>query len=195
MCYNYPMTTVYLTGGAKNGKSGLGQKLARAIAKREGLSLYYVATMIPHDEEDRARIARHVRDRSGLGFTTLEQGRDLAKLARPDGFYLLDSVTALLANVMFGDGGFDPGAPEKAAADLLAFLDRAGGAVLISDYIGGEVRLAYYCLDGKRIPLTGLSVSGKLSEVLAGIRFSAETAVYGGCLGPVKARTESMKIF
>ena len=138
MCYNYPMTTVDLTGGAKNGKSGLGQKLASSLAERDGLSLYYVATMIPHDEEDRARIARHVQDRSGLGFTTLEQDRDLAKLARPDGFYLLDSVTALLANVMFGDGGFDPGAPDKVAADLLAFVDKAGGAVLISDYIGGD---------------------------------------------------------
>ena len=132
------MTTIYLTGGAKNGKSGLGQKLACAIAEREGLRLYYVATMIPHDEEDEKRIARHVLDRSGLGFTTLEQGWDLAELARPDGFYLLDSVTALLANVMFGGGGFDPGAPEKVSADLLAFLDRAGGTVLISDYIGGD---------------------------------------------------------
>ena len=131
------MTTVYLTGGAKNGKSSLGQEIACTIAKRQGLGLYYVATMIPHDEEDRYRIARHVQDRSGLGFTTLEQGSGLAALARPEGFYLVDSVTALLANLMFGAGGFDPEAPKKAGADLLELLDRAGGAVLISDYIGG----------------------------------------------------------
>ena len=138
MCYNQSMTSIYITGGAKNGKSSLGQRAACDVARREGLSLYYVATMIAVDDEDRARIARHRADRQGLGFTTLEQGRDLAGLAEKSGFYLVDSVTALLANLMFPPDGFDPAAPEKAAADLLAFLDRAGGAVLISDYIGGD---------------------------------------------------------
>ena len=132
------MTTIYLTGGAKNGKSSLGQELACILSRRDGLSLYYVATMIPRDDEDLSRIARHREDRAGLGFTTLEQGRDLAPLAEKSGFYLVDSVTALLANMMFSPQGFDAEAPEKAAADLLAFLDRAGGAVLISDYIGGD---------------------------------------------------------
>ncbi|MBO7668420.1 MAG: bifunctional adenosylcobinamide kinase/adenosylcobinamide-phosphate guanylyltransferase [Firmicutes bacterium] len=132
------MTTIYLTGGAKNGKSSLGQDLACAVARREGLFLFYLATMIPHDDEDRARVARHRADRAGMGFTTLERGADLSPLAEKSGFYLVDSVTALLANLMFGPQGFDPDAPEKAAADLLAFLDRAGGAVLISDYIGGD---------------------------------------------------------
>ena len=138
MCYNLSMTTIYLTGGAKNGKSSLGQELACILSRRDGLSLYYVATMIPRDDEDLSRIARHREDRAGLGFTTLEQGRDLAPLAEKSGFYLVDSVTALLANMMFSPQGFDAEAPEKAAADLLAFLDRAGGAVLISDYIGGD---------------------------------------------------------
>lgn len=132
------MTTIYLTGGAKNGKSSLGQELACILSRRDGLSLYYVATMIPHDDEDLSRIARHREDRAGLGFTTLEQGRDLAPLAERSGFYMVDSVTALLANMMFSPQGFDAEAPEKAAADLLAFLDHAGGAVLISDYIGGD---------------------------------------------------------
>jgi len=94
--------------------------------------------MIAVDDEDRARIARHRADRQGLGFTTLEQGRDLAGLAEKSGFYLVDSVTALLANLMFPPSGFDPEAPRKAVADLLAFLERAGGAVLISDNIGAD---------------------------------------------------------
>lgn len=136
MCYNLSMNTIYLTGGAKNGKSTLGQRLACRLAR--GGELYYVATMIPHDEEDLARVARHRKDREGLGFTTVERGSDLARLARPQGFYLVDSVTALLANLMFPPSGFDAGAPEKAAADLLAFLERAGGAVLISDHIGSD---------------------------------------------------------
>ncbi len=138
MCYNQSMTSIYITGGAKNGKSSLGQRAACRLSARDGLDLFYVATMIPTDDEDLSRIARHREDRAGLGFTTLEQGRDLAPVAEKSGFYLVDSVTALLANLMFGPDGFDPAAPQKAAADLRAFLDRAGGAVLISDYIGGD---------------------------------------------------------
>lgn len=138
MCYNLSMTTIYLTGGAKNGKSTLGQELACRLAAREGRGLFYLATMIAVDGEDRARIARHRADRAGAGFTTLERGCDLADLAEPHGVYLVDSVTALLANVMFGPAGFDPAATEKVAADLLAFVDKAGSTVLISDYIGGD---------------------------------------------------------
>ena len=89
------MTTIYLTGGAKNGKSSLGQELACALARRDGLSLFYVATMIAADDEDLSRIARHREDRAGLGFTTLEHGRDLAGLAEKSGFYLVDSIVYL----------------------------------------------------------------------------------------------------
>lgn len=52
--------TIFLSGGAKNGKSTLAQELAVKLSgagKR-----YYVATMIPTDEEDLARIRRHVAD-------------------------------------------------------------------------------------------------------------------------------------
>jgi predicted Zn-dependent protease len=64
-----------------------------------------------------------------------------------------------------------------------------------SDYIGGEVRLAYYCDGGKTVPVTGVSVSGKLSEVLESIRFSRETGIYNGYCGPCKAILQNMNIF
>lgn len=57
--------TVFLSGGCKNGKSTLAEQIAVHLS-RPG-RLYYLATMIPHDEEDRARIARHVESRAGLG--------------------------------------------------------------------------------------------------------------------------------
>ncbi len=56
-----------------------------------------------------------------------------------------------------------------------------------NDYIGGEVRLAYYSDGEKLVPVTGISIAGKLSEVLETIRFSSETAVYNGYTGPEKA--------
>lgn len=55
---------------------------------------------------------------------------------------------------------------------------------IYNDYIGGEVRLAYY-FDGEReIPVTGISISGKLSEALANMRLCDTTTVYEGYSGP-----------
>ncbi len=71
---------VLISGGAKNGKSMYAQRLAKAMAEEAGRPLYYIATMIPGDEEDRARIRRHREERAGWGFATLERGRDLCGL-------------------------------------------------------------------------------------------------------------------
>ena len=64
-----------------------------------------------------------------------------------------------------------------------------------NDYIGGEVRLAYYHDGEKTVPVTGVAISGKLSQVLDKIRFSSELAVQGGYFGPAKAALQDMTIF
>ena len=129
--------TVFLSGGAKNGKSYHAQRISKALSR--GAPLYYIATMIPHDSEDNARIARHLREREGWGFETLELGSNISScLERTEGrgSYLLDSVTALLANEMFSaDGSFDPNAPARVAEDLLNFARYAENAVFVSDYL------------------------------------------------------------
>ncbi len=156
---------VLISGGAKNGKSYYAQQIARQMASGQPvtasgqpnadhggpypLPLYYIATMIPHDEEDHARIRRHIAERDGWGFETLERGTDLMGLVRPDaegkaladpkGVFLLDSVTALLSNEMFReDGSFDAGAAERVAADCTAFARATGNTVFVSDYIYGD---------------------------------------------------------
>ena len=67
-----------------------------------------------------------------------------------------------------------------------------------NDYIGGEVRLAYYH-DGEKVtPITGISVAGKLSDVLNSIELSENTIVsngYSGYFGPEKAVLHGMKVF
>ena len=63
-----------------------------------------------------------------------------------------------------------------------------------NDYIGGEVRLAYY-FDGEReIPLTGISISGKLSDALASMRLSDASTVYEGYFGPCWASFDGIEI-
>ena len=64
-----------------------------------------------------------------------------------------------------------------------------------SDYIGGEVRLAYYFDGTHRIPLTGISISAKLSHVLNHLRLSSETTVQGRYAGPAAALLEGFNIF
>jgi len=138
---------VFISGGCKNGKSMHAQIIAREKAEKDGLPLYYVATMIPKDDEDRVRIARHLDARDGWGFQTLEQGENILKcLERSDvnkgGVFLLDSVTAVLSNEMFGmDGTFNADAGEKVAADLVEFAGKTGNTVFVSDYIYSDARI------------------------------------------------------
>lgn len=129
---------VFITGGAKNGKSSLAQRLAVELSG--GGPRYYVATMIPVDEEDRERIRRHIADRDGMGFETVECGRDILSClqkANKKGSFLLDSVTALLMNELFlpPDYSLNPEAGEKCAAELVELSQRVSNIVLVSDYI------------------------------------------------------------
>ena len=127
----------FISGGCKNGKSYYAQRIAQAAGK----PLYYVATMISTGEEDDLRIARHLRERDGWGFETLECGRRILEcLPNADcaGSFLLDSVTALLANEMFAPEGFDASAPERVADALEEFVRRTENAVFVSDYIYGD---------------------------------------------------------
>ena len=132
--------STFISGGCKNGKSLYAQR----IAKAGGAPLYYVATMIPRDGEDEARVRRHRSERTGWGFVTLEAGRDILRCldhADARGSFLVDSVTALLANEMFAGDGFDPTAPGRVADDLERFVRRAPNTVLVSDFIYADAAL------------------------------------------------------
>ena len=63
-----------------------------------------------------------------------------------------------------------------------------------NDYIGGEVRLAYIH-EGKDItPITGISISASLKDVLNKVRFSAEEGKTNAYRGPKYALFEGFKI-
>ena len=128
--------TVFLSGGAKNGKSTLAQTVTKTLAK--GGAMYYVATMIPHDSEDDARIARHLQERDGWGFATLECGKQVKKVivdGNIQGAFLFDSVTAVLANEMFPGPEPDLSAPARVKQDLLALAEHCDNIVFVSDFL------------------------------------------------------------
>ena len=128
--------TVFISGGAKNGKSTLAQNLAVALAK--GGKHYYVATMISTGAEDDDRIRRHIADRAGLGFETVECFQNVMSVADPEGTFLVDSVTALIQNALFPierNYEMDLDAAGRCGEELVEFARRVRHAVFVSDYI------------------------------------------------------------
>lgn len=63
------------------------------------------------------------------------------------------------------------------------------------DYIGGEVRLAVLYDGKKTIPVTGISLSGKLSEVLATLTLSSTTETLPRYKGPSAAKAEKLTVY
>lgn len=134
---------VLVSGGSKNGKSSYAEDLAVSLSIKDETALYYVATMIPTDDEDCERIIRHRISRKDKGFTTIECGRDIFNaVIDPDGTYLIDSATAVLANEMFlPDGTVNDKAYTKTAEDIINFMEKARNTVVVSDYIYSDARL------------------------------------------------------
>ena len=81
-----------------------------------------------------------------------------------------------------------PGTLRKEEAEKEPYLECASlsglQVDLYNDYIGGEIRLAYYFDGEKRIPVTGISMSARLSEVLAHLRLSDSVCLDGAYEGP-----------
>jgi adenosylcobinamide kinase/adenosylcobinamide-phosphate guanylyltransferase len=131
--------TCFISGGAKSGKSTLAQDIAVALAK--GGKHYYVATMISTGKEDNERIRRHIADRDGMGFETLECFRnimDCLQTADKDSVFLVDSVTALVQNSLFPvetNYEMDVAGLNRCADELIRFAGTVRHAVFVSDYI------------------------------------------------------------
>lgn len=110
------------------------------------------------------------------------------------GQYLGETPTGALRCIRVEPGS----ACEKCleAAPCLEILSMSGLQVdFFNDYIGGEVRLALYRDGEKTLPVTGISITGSLKQVLSAIRLSDTVGVDNGYTGPHKAILTGMKIF
>ena len=137
--------TYFISGGAKNGKSTLAQDLSVALAK--GGKHYYVATMISTGNEDDDRIRRHIADRDGMGFETVECFRnilDCLETADKNGVFLVDSVTSLIQNSLFPvekNYEMDLDGANRCADALIEFAKTVRHAVFVSDYIYSDAEV------------------------------------------------------
>lgn len=127
-----PLVTLIL-GGARSGKSRLGEALIRNAAVALGRRPHYIATAEALDDEMRDRIAAH-RSRRGPDWTIAEAPLDLAEALADaqDSPVLVDCLTLWLSNLMLS--GRDP---EQAAEALIAAARaRALPAVFVSNEVG-----------------------------------------------------------
>lgn len=93
------MQTIFITGGARSGKSKFAEKLAAGY----GAPMGYLATAQPLDEEMGQRIRTH-QERRGDTWQTIEEPLHLPQtLAANDGIFnviLIDCLTLWLSNLL-----------------------------------------------------------------------------------------------
>lgn len=125
---------VFITGGARSGKS----RLAESLAEGFGTPLCYIATGEARDEEMAVRIAAH-RARRGNGWQTVEEPiRLMEALKAVEGRFqavLVDCVTLWLTNLLLSHEDADRALAEvQALAALLPELTIP--IVLVSNEVG-----------------------------------------------------------
>lgn len=123
-----------IIGGSKSGKSKVGEKIALTLNKDK---VVYIATMKPYDNEDRERIKRHIKNREGLNFNTIEKHRNLHEIINEldENTVLIDSITSLLTNEMFVGEKIIKNPSINILRGLEQITNKAKNTVIISDYI------------------------------------------------------------
>ncbi len=91
---------ILVTGGARSGKSGYAEKLAKSFPEPRA----YIATAPVIDQEMAARVARHKEQRKFDGWDTIEEELDLAGALGNAAAYdtvLVDCLTLWINNLMY----------------------------------------------------------------------------------------------
>ena len=110
------------------------------------------------------------------------------------GQYLGETPTGNLRCLCVASGTAE--AAEFETGPYLEVVSMSGLQVdFYTDYIGGEIRLAYWH-DGEKVtPVTGISFSGSVAEAFNSIRLSRDITTNDRYTGPKKAILEGMKIY
>ena len=127
------MTTL-ITGGSKCGKSRFAERVLSGFDGRK----IYLATMQPYGSEARAIIDRHIIQRKGKGFDTIERYTDIGNAPLPGNCaVLLECIGNLCANEMFA--GEDIVYPADSITEGLRLLsERVKELVIVSVQVGAD---------------------------------------------------------
>jgi len=141
---------IFVTGGARSGKSQLAEQLARERAESGtnvitgNAGVTYIATAQADDDEMRKRIAEH-RRRRPESWQTIETTDDLTgslvKALAAGGIVLVDCLTIYISNLLMKpgiDGGAAADARVDAEIEKLVELCQSGNGrvILVSNEVG-----------------------------------------------------------
>nr|WP_298410706.1 bifunctional adenosylcobinamide kinase/adenosylcobinamide-phosphate guanylyltransferase [uncultured Halomonas sp.] len=132
---------VFVSGGARCGKSAVAERLARECQQVRDGARYYLATATASDAEMNARIARHRRDRGDAWRTReapLALGTALDSI-EPGASVLLDCLTLWAARALF-EARYDSAAGlAQLEALLTAARARSLDLVVVSNDLNEDV--------------------------------------------------------
>ena len=125
------MSSLFVLGGARSGKSRYAQFRAEAL----GAQWCYIATAQAFDDEMRDRIARHQADR-GAGWQTVEEpfylADAIAAQSSPDRVLVVDCLTLWTTNLLLAER--DIAAATGKLTDALGKV--TGPVILVANEVG-----------------------------------------------------------
>lgn len=159
------MKTTLITGGARSGKS----RLAQELALKAGGPVLFVATAEPGDDDMKARIEKHRKNRP-TGWTTLEVtthlGAEITRHIVGARTVIIDCITLLVSNIFQEHAGTDAAALENAVdaeiSELIKCIESSSARFFI---VTNEVGLGIVPAD--RIGRLYRDLLGRANQLLA----------------------------
>lgn len=123
----------FIIGPNDSGKSSYAESLIEQGTNRR----YYIATMIPYGSGGEARVKKHIKMREHLNMITIEDPYFIrADEIEDSSDVLLEDLSNLIANRMFGDGNVD-----LIIDELKALAKKVSNLIIVS--IGGIMAEGY----------------------------------------------------
>lgn len=171
---------IFITGGARSGKSSYAQNRAEAIPGRK----LYLATCPDqkNDEEMEKRIQRHIKERRGRGWETIEEPLYLAEVISENGsaeVILVDCLTLWISNLMADspEGTMQDEDIENICLAFIAELKKfAGTTFLVSNEVGMGI------VPDNALARRFRDLAGRCNQVMAS---GADEAVLVSCGMPI----------
>jgi adenosylcobinamide kinase/adenosylcobinamide-phosphate guanylyltransferase len=168
--------TIFITGGARSGKSIYAEKRAREF----GAPLGYVATSQALDNEMADRVRRH-RDRRGIDWTTIEEPVHLSQaLARSDGQFqvlLVDCITLWLSNLLFKYEAAGEPIEELIANDVQRLKNTLHGMVTPVILVSNEVGMGI--VPDNSLARLFRDIAGSTNQMLANAADEVQVVISG----------------
>lgn len=135
-----------ITGGSGSGKSAYAEKMICGYheLQQQG-ELIYIATMFPHGEETKDKIARHRRMRAGKQFQTKECYTNLKALVPgliqhyPQASVLLECISNLTANELYLQEGAKEQTINAVIGGVAALQQAFAHVVVVTNELCSEV--------------------------------------------------------